>query len=120
MTTAWKDNLAEVRDELLHPFDPLVHPRYLKGGILVSQQEEGGLCHSGSTVGREELPVAVDVAIPVQATVKSGALKLDCIEVDIRFGYPGWQGRRVASRIERARLWIGHDGMPAFGRRGVA
>src|SRR5579859_4360157 len=34
--TARKNGLAEIRDELLHPFDPSARTHHFKGGILVT------------------------------------------------------------------------------------
>ena len=86
VTTARKDDLAEVGDELLYAFDPSAHPRYLQDGVLVTPQKEGRLGNAGSTVSSEEFPVAINVAVPVEATAKSGALKLGCVHVEVRFG----------------------------------
>ena len=86
VTTARKDDLAKVGDELPHAFDPSAHPRYLQDGVLVTPQKEGRLGNAGSTVSSEEFPVAINVAVPVEATAKSGALKLGCVHVEVRFG----------------------------------
>ena len=86
VTAARKDDLAEVGFGLLHAFDPSAHPRYLQDGVLVTPQEEGRLGNAGSTVSSEEFPVAINVAVPVEATAKSGALKLGCVHVEVRFG----------------------------------
>ena len=89
--TARKDGLAESGDKLLHLFDPSARTHYLhQSGVLVTPQEESGLGNAGSTIGSEEFPVAVDIAVPVEATAKSGAFKLGGINVEIRFGEPGW------------------------------
>src|SRR5262249_56934368 len=50
-----------------------------------------------------QLPVAVDVAIPVEAAAKAGARELAGVEVDIGLGDPRRQRRRrLASREEPA------------------
>ena len=41
--------------------------------------------------GREELPTAVDVAIPVQAATESRARKFLRIEIDVGIGEPWWK-----------------------------
>src|SRR5260370_39355608 len=80
----------------------------------------GGLVDAGSAVGGEQLPVALNIAVPVQSPAKARALELGRVHIDICLGEPGGQGGGVASRAESARLRIGQDGKPAFRRGGLA
>src|SRR5260370_33752375 len=86
MAAALEAYLMEVGDELRHAFDPLAHARDLKGGVPVAPQEKGGLCDAGSAAGREKLPVAINIAVPVQCPAKSRALELARVHIDMCLG----------------------------------
>src|SRR5260370_24990439 len=120
VATAGQDDLLKGGNSLMHPFDPLVHTRDLKAWILIAPEEEGWLRNVGSAVGGKEFPVAIDIAIPVQATAKAGSGELGGVIVDVWFGEPGWQGRGIAHLFKRVGLGIGRDGMPAFRGSSVA
>src|SRR5260221_5394015 len=110
----------EVGYELRHAFDALAHARDLKGRIQFAPQEKSRLCDAGYAVGGEKLPVAINIAVPVQSPAKTCAFELGRVRIDIGLGEPGGQGGGVASRVEGARLQIGQEGMPAFRRGGIA
>ena len=40
--------------------------------------------NAGSTVGSQQFPVAVDVAVPVEAPTKTGARKLSSVHIEVR------------------------------------
>ena len=120
VAAAGQDDLLKGGNSLMHAFDPLVHTRDLKAWVLIAPEEEGWLRNVGSTVGGKEFPVAIDIAIPVQATAKAGSRELGGVIVDVCFGEPGWQGRGIAQLFKRVGLGIGQDGMPAFRGSSVA
>ena len=59
-------------------------------------ERRDGDAHSGE--GRHQLPIAVDVAVPVEAAPEAGAGELAGVEVDVRFGEPGGQALGVNGR----------------------
>src|SRR6266849_2056628 len=81
-------SLAELGNELREVGDELVHAAEGEHEITVAGDVEGGDGDHGTRIGSEELPVAIDIPIPVEPTAKAGASKFSGVEVDIRLGEP--------------------------------
>src|SRR6266487_157998 len=84
VAAAGKDQgLAKLGNELREVGDELVHAAEGEDEIAVARDVEGGDGDHGARIGCEELPVAIDVAIPVEPAAKAGACKFSRVEVDI-------------------------------------
>src|SRR5436309_9254614 len=80
--------LAELGNKLREVGDELVHAAEGEHEIAVARDVERGDGDHGARIGGEELPVAIDVAIPVEPATKAGARKFSRVEVDIGLGEP--------------------------------
>src|SRR5713226_6074028 len=94
--------LAELGNELREVGDELVHAAEGEHEVTVAGDVEGGDGDHGARIGSEELPVAIDVAIPVETAAKAGASKFPGVEVDVDLGEPGRQHLRLSHRAEKA------------------
>src|SRR5260370_19064741 len=94
--------LAELGNELREVGDELVHAAEGEHEVTVAGDVEGGDGDRGARVGCEELPVAIDVAIPVESAAKAGAGEFPGVEVDIGLGEPRRQRFRRSHRAEKA------------------
>src|SRR6266487_895959 len=114
VTTAGENPLLEIGDKLLHAFNLPAHTSKFQDRVLVAPEVQRRLTHNRATVSGEELPVAVDIAIPVEAAAISCARELCRKEIDLLLGNPRWQDSGAAGRVEHVRLGTGQDGVPAF------
>ena len=78
------DRPAQLRDELREIGDELVHAAELHDQVAIAGHVEGGHGDERAGVRRQQLPVAVDVAVPVEAAAEAGACELLRVEVDVR------------------------------------
>ena len=84
VTAAWQEEGSpKLRYKLGQVGDDLVHPTKSQNEIAVPGDVQGWDLHLASSHGCQELPIAVDVAIPVQPTAKSRAQELAHIEVHV-------------------------------------
>src|SRR5262245_30099891 len=90
----------EMRDELRQVGNELVHTAEGNYQVPVSGDVERGHGHARPSKGREEFPVAVDIAVPVQPSAKPGTREFPCEELDVGLGEPWWEGRRVHAAAE--------------------
>src|SRR5712664_207365 len=81
-------SLAKLGNELREVGDELVHAAEGEHEIAVAGDVEGGDGDHGPRIGCEELPVAIDVAIPIESAAKTGARKFPSVEIDIGLGEP--------------------------------
>src|SRR5712692_4777987 len=81
--------LAELGHELRQIGDELIHAAEGQHEVTVAGDVERGDAHHRARVGSEELPVAIDVAIPVEAAAKARAREFLHVVVDIGLGEPG-------------------------------
>src|SRR5438445_7105897 len=78
--------LAELGNELREVGDELVHAAEGEHEVAVAGDVERGDGDHGARIGSEELPVAIDVAIPVESAAKTGASKFSSVKIDIGLG----------------------------------
>jgi hypothetical protein len=50
-------------------------------------------CHLRAAELRQQFPISIDGALPVEAATKFGALELTDVEIDVGFAEPRRQGR---------------------------
>ena len=79
------DRLAQSGNELRQGGKKLVHAAEGDDEIAVACDIEGGDSDLLAREGRQQLPIAIDVAIPVEAAAKTGARKLAGVEIDVGF-----------------------------------
>src|SRR5437016_14663921 len=79
---------SELGNELREVGDELVHAAEGEHEIAVARDVKRGDGDHGARIGCEELPVAIDVAIPVQTAAKAGPSKFPRVEIDIGLGEP--------------------------------
>src|SRR6058998_4074580 len=96
------DRPPKLRDERRQIRDELIHSREAHYEIAVAGDVEGGNGDDGAGERRQELPVAIDVAVPVEPAAKAGASELTGVEVDVGGGQPRWQSIRIGRLIEKA------------------
>src|SRR6202008_5171144 len=77
------DRAAKVRDEFRQIGNQLVHTGEPHHGIAVAGDVERGHGYPRSGKGGEEFPVAINVAVIVEAAAKSGAGEFIGVEMDI-------------------------------------
>ena len=100
------ERLLKVRDELRQIGNELVHTAEGDHQIPVSGDVERGHGHARSGKRREEFPVAVDIAVPVQSSAKPGTREFPCEELDVGLRKPWRQGTRLhATAEETAAPW---------------
>ena len=87
------DRFRELGDEQFQVRDQLIHPRKFDDEVAVARDVKRRHRHLRAGEGREKLPVAVDVAIPVEPAAEARAGEFSRIEIDVRLGEP----RRAAS-----------------------
>src|SRR5262245_16253834 len=103
MTAAGKhDRLPEVRDELRQVGNELVHTTEGDYQVPVTSDIERRDGHACPGKGGEEFPVAVDIAIPVQAPAKAAARECPREELDVGFSEPCRQSPRLHEVAEEA------------------
>src|SRR4029453_17358706 len=90
----------KVRDELRQIGNELVHTAEGHHQVPATSDIEGRHGHTRPSKGREEFPVAVDIAIPVQPSTKPGTREFPREELDVGLGEPWRQGRRVHAAAE--------------------
>jgi len=71
-----RDERPEIRDELIHPGEP-------DDEVAVAGDIEGWDGDDGAGERRQQLPVAVDVPVPVEPAPKARAPELTRVEVDV-------------------------------------
>ena len=86
---------AKLGNEFRQIGNQLVHAGEPHHGIAVAGDVERGHGHPRSGKGGEELPVAIDVAVIVEAAAKPGAGEFSGVEIDVGLGEPGRQGHGV-------------------------
>src|SRR6266567_1378233 len=95
VAAAGKDQgLAELGHESRQVGDDLVHAAEGEHEITVAGDVEGGDGDGGARIGGEELPVAIDVAIPVEPAAKARASEFLRVEVEVGLGEPARQRAR--------------------------
>src|SRR5262245_35848029 len=87
-------------DELRQVGNELVHTAEGNHQVPMSSDVESGHVYARSSKGREEFPVPVDIAIPVQTPTKPGTCEFPREELDVGLGEPWRQGRRVHTAAE--------------------
>src|SRR5712691_737686 len=106
------DRLPEVWDELLQIGNELVHTAEGHHQVPVAGDVERRDSHARPGKGSEEFPVAVDIAIPVEAAAKAGAREFPGEELEVGLGEPCWQGTRLHQAAEEAAApWHHADGV---------
>jgi hypothetical protein len=101
-----------LRDELRQVGNELVHPAEGDHEVPVAGDVERGDGHARPGKGSEEFPVAVDIAIPVEAPAKAGAREFPHVELDVGLREPCWQGTRLHEAAEEAAApWHHADGV---------
>lgn len=76
--------------------------------VPVSRHVEGRDRHPGARPRCEQLPVPINIAIPVETAAEPGLLELAGIEIDIRLAEPGWQRCRAFACREKAAIPCNH------------
>jgi len=99
----------EIRDELLHSREP-------DNEITVAGDVEGRDGDNGAGERRQQLPVAIDVAVPAEPAAKAGAAELTGIEFDVGGAQPRRQSIRIGCVIEKATAPRNHGDAIAPGR----
>jgi hypothetical protein len=77
-----------LRDERREIGDELVHSREPDDEVAVAGDVEGWDGNDGAGERRQELPAAIDVAVPVEPAAEAGACELTDVEVDVGGGQP--------------------------------
>src|SRR5262249_52084069 len=77
------DRASQVGDDGREIRDELVDPAEAHDQVAVAGDVERGDRHPRAGVRRQQLPVAIGVAVPVEAAAKTGASKLTGVELDI-------------------------------------
>jgi len=67
------DRLSQLRNELRQVGNELIHAPKPHDEVSFAGQIERGNVHKRSGKRSEQLPVAIDVAVPVEPAAKSGA-----------------------------------------------
>jgi hypothetical protein len=75
--------VAQRVDEVFEIGPQLVHAGKGDHQVTIARNVERRDLHRRAGVGRRQLPVAVDIAIPIKGAAKAGALKLARVEVNI-------------------------------------
>src|SRR5271170_3813740 len=82
--------------------NPIVCARvHLADHVMLTGGEYGGLTQLSAVEERRELPVAIEIAIPVNASAKAGALELRGKEIQVGFRQPGRQLVRHRTRLDK-------------------
>ena len=76
-----RDERREIRDELIHSREP-------DNEVAVAGDVEGGDGDNGASERRQQLPVTIDVAVPIEPAAKAGATELTGVEFDVGDGQP--------------------------------
>src|SRR5215471_13209762 len=84
----------EAGDELRQIGNELVHTAEGDHQVPVPGDVERRHTHARPSKGREEFPVAVNIAVPVQTPTKPGTREFPCEELDVSLSKPrrqrGW------------------------------
>lgn len=99
------------------------HPRYAEPGVPLADHEQGRYIDHDAGERRLQLPVAIQVAVVVQATAKTGASESRRIGVEVGSGQPVRHLLRigkgceqpVAPRDHSERIWRLVSGLPRAG-----
>src|ERR1700689_1586839 len=100
------DRFRQLGDECFQVRDQLIHPREFDDEVAIPRHVKRRDGHLRPGEGREQLPVAVDVAIPVEAAAEACPGEFSRKEVDVRLCEPRGQRRRIdRAGEEAARSW---------------
>src|SRR5580658_7311323 len=110
------DALGEARQHLAQCLEANVHARHANDAVAGPCNEERRLADDRVVERRHQLPIAMQVAIPVEAAAKAARGKVFDILLEFVRAEPGeWHGRRDAA-VEKA-LAREHEGTRMLTRR---
>src|SRR5215831_13765432 len=96
------DLAAQLRHVVCQIGDNLIHAAKRYHQVTIAGHIKRRHCHLRAGERGQQFPISIDVAVPVQAAAKSGALELTDVEIDVLCAKPCRQGGGTRDGSEKA------------------